>query len=95
MARNDRLRISTTTIGRQGFTTASAAMRCSSGMLSDEASSIDKYDAMCGWASFKAAKGEVTRHADHSHGMQRVETKCAGVRDERRVVWSSPGACVR
>lgn len=39
--------------------------------------STDKYDSGCGWPAFsKPIAGEVvTEHADHSHGMERVEVK--------------------
>ena len=37
-----------------------------------------KYDSGSGWPSFTAPKGQaVTEHADTSHGMRRVEVRCA------------------
>ena len=42
--------------------------------------SAAKYDSGTGWPSFTgpADPVAVTEHADHSHGMQRVEVRCAG-----------------
>ena len=41
--------------------------------------SADKYDSGSGWPSFTQpiAAESVTDHADRSHGMMRVETRCA------------------
>lgn len=41
--------------------------------------SADKYDSGSGWPSFTqpVAAESVTDHADRSHGMVRVETRCA------------------
>lgn len=41
--------------------------------------SDDKYDSGSGWPSFTQPIGPdaVTDHADNSHGMRRVETRCA------------------
>lgn len=41
--------------------------------------SDDKYDSGSGWPSFTRPIGAdaVTDHADNSHGMRRVETRCA------------------
>lgn len=41
--------------------------------------STDKYDSGSGWPSYTRPIGEgaVTEHADESHGMRRVEVKCA------------------
>jgi peptide-methionine (R)-S-oxide reductase len=41
-------------------------------------SSADKFDSGTGWPSFsRALDGAVTRHTDTSHGMKRVEFRCA------------------
>jgi len=39
----------------------------------------DKFDAHCGWPSFSevAAQGRIETREDHSHGMHRVEVRCA------------------
>ncbi|MCE9584979.1 MAG: peptide-methionine (R)-S-oxide reductase MsrB [Planctomycetes bacterium] len=39
----------------------------------------EKFDSGCGWPSFTSASGEaaVVEIADHSHGMRRVEVRCA------------------
>ena len=41
--------------------------------------SSEKYDSGSGWPSFMAPveEGAVTEHADTSHGMRRVEIRCA------------------
>lgn len=41
--------------------------------------STSKFDAGCGWPSFadEAVAGSISRRADHSHGMQRIEVRCA------------------
>ncbi len=41
--------------------------------------SIDKYDSGSGWPSFTrpVAPGHVSEHADTSHGMRRIEARCA------------------
>lgn len=41
--------------------------------------SVDKYDSGSGWPSFvrPATPAAVTEHEDKSHGMRRVEVKCA------------------
>lgn len=37
-----------------------------------------KFDSGCGWPSFdQALPGAVAYHADHSHGMERIEMTCA------------------
>lgn len=37
-----------------------------------------KFDAGCGWPSFfQALPGAITQVADHSYGMQRIETLCS------------------
>ncbi|KFN41504.1 peptide-methionine (R)-S-oxide reductase MsrB [Arenimonas metalli] len=42
-------------------------------------SSVDKYDSGSGWPSYTrpVAAGAVDEHADTSHGMHRVEVRCA------------------
>lgn len=41
--------------------------------------SVDKYDSGSGWPSFTRpiAADRVVEHADNSHGMRRVEARCA------------------
>lgn len=41
--------------------------------------SADKFDAHCGWPSFSevAAQGKVETREDLSHGMRRLEVRCA------------------
>lgn len=41
--------------------------------------SVDKYDSGSGWPSYMrpATPGAVTEHEDTSHGMRRVEVRCA------------------
>ena len=38
-----------------------------------------KYDSGSGWPSFTepAAEAAVSEHSDHSHGMERIEVRCA------------------
>lgn len=38
-----------------------------------------KYDSSCGWPAFYASEEEsVTTEVDESHGMRRIEVRCAG-----------------
>ncbi len=41
--------------------------------------STDKFDSGTGWPSYvrPVSAGAVAEHADHSHGMRRVEARCA------------------
>lgn len=38
-------------------------------------SSLDKYDAGCGWPAFTKPIAKVTEHFDTTHGMRRVEVR--------------------
>ncbi|MGZ5861910.1 MAG: peptide-methionine (R)-S-oxide reductase MsrB [Methyloceanibacter sp.] len=40
-------------------------------------SSDTKFDSGTGWPSFTDAKGSVITHEDTSHGMRRIEVRCA------------------
>jgi peptide-methionine (R)-S-oxide reductase len=40
-------------------------------------SSDTKFDSGTGWPSFTSAEGAVTTHEDNSHGMRRIEVRCA------------------
>lgn len=41
--------------------------------------STEKFDAHCGWPSFSdvAGQGLIETREDHSHGMSRIEVRCA------------------
>ena len=64
--------------GRYNDNKADGIYRCAACQL-ELFDSIDKYDSGSGWPSFTQpmAPESVTDHADRSHGMVRVETRCA------------------
>jgi peptide-methionine (R)-S-oxide reductase len=64
--------------GRYDNNKADGVYRCSGCQL-DLFDSIDKFDSGSGWPSFTqpAAPDHVTDHPDESHGMRRVEVRCA------------------
>lgn len=64
--------------GRYNDNKADGLYRCAACGL-DLFDSADKYDSGSGWPSFTQplAPEAVTDHADNSHGMRRVETRCA------------------
>ncbi|KTF69698.1 peptide-methionine (R)-S-oxide reductase MsrB [Sphingomonas sp. HT-1] len=64
--------------GRYNDNKADGVYRCAGCQL-ELFDSIDKYDSGSGWPSFTqpAAAEHVSEHADVSHGMRRVEVRCA------------------
>jgi peptide-methionine (R)-S-oxide reductase len=64
--------------GRLNDNKADGVYRCAACGL-DLFDSADKYDSGSGWPSFTQPIGpdHVADHADVSHGMRRVETRCA------------------
>lgn len=64
--------------GRYNDNKASGVYRCA-GCQTELFDSADKYDSGSGWPSFTRPIEEerVTNHQDNSHGMMRVETRCA------------------
>jgi peptide-methionine (R)-S-oxide reductase len=64
--------------GRYNNNKADGVYRCAACHL-ELFDAADKYDSGSGWPSFTQpiAAGRVTDHPDASHGMRRVETRCA------------------
>lgn len=64
--------------GRYNDNKADGLYRCAACQL-ELFDSIDKYDSGSGWPSFTqpVAAGNVVEHADITHGMRRVEVRCA------------------
>ena len=64
--------------GRYNDNKADGTYRCA-GCGLELFDSTDKYDSGSGWPSFTrpVAPDHVTEHADTSHGMRRVEARCA------------------
>ncbi|MFV0624177.1 peptide-methionine (R)-S-oxide reductase MsrB [Sphingomonas sp. ac-8] len=64
--------------GRYNDNKADGIYRCA-GCGSELFDSIDKYDSGSGWPSFTQPidADRVADHSDTSHGMRRVETRCA------------------
>ena len=64
--------------GRYNNNKADGIYRCAACAL-DLFDSADKYDSGSGWPSFTQpiAADHVTEHPDSSHGMRRVEARCA------------------
>jgi peptide-methionine (R)-S-oxide reductase len=64
--------------GRYNNNKADGIYRCAACQL-DLFDSADKYDSGSGWPSFTQPiePDRVTEHADTSHGMRRVEARCA------------------
>ncbi|MCD2323509.1 peptide-methionine (R)-S-oxide reductase MsrB [Sphingomonas sp. IC-56] len=64
--------------GRYNDNKADGVYRCAGCQL-DLFDSADKYDSGSGWPSFTqpVAQDHVAEHADNSHGMRRVEARCA------------------
>ncbi|UYY76264.1 peptide-methionine (R)-S-oxide reductase MsrB [Sphingomonas sp. R1] len=64
--------------GRYNDNKADGIYRCAGCQL-ELFDSIDKYDSGSGWPSFTqpVAPDHVSEHADISHGMRRIEARCA------------------
>ena len=64
--------------GRYNDNKADGIYRCAACQL-ELFDSIDKYDSGSGWPSFTqpVAPDHVSEHADTSHGMRRIEARCA------------------
>jgi peptide-methionine (R)-S-oxide reductase len=64
--------------GRYNDNKADGLYRCAACQL-ELFDSADKYDSGSGWPSFTRpiAADRVVEHADNSHGMRRVEARCA------------------
>ena len=64
--------------GRYNDNKADGIYRCAACQL-ELFDSADKYDSGSGWPSFTAplAADHVVEHSDESHGMRRVEVRCA------------------
>ncbi|MET0310188.1 MAG: peptide-methionine (R)-S-oxide reductase MsrB [Sphingomonas sp.] len=64
--------------GRYNNNKADGLYRCAACQL-ELFDSVDKYDSGSGWPSFTQpiAADHVVEHADVSHGMRRVEVRCA------------------
>jgi len=64
--------------GRYNDNKADGIYRCAACQL-ELFDSIDKYDSGSGWPSFTqpVAQDHVVEHADTSHGMRRIEARCA------------------
>ena len=64
--------------GRYNDNKADGIYRCAACQL-ELFDSVDKYDSGSGWPSFTQpiAPGNVVEHSDVSHGMRRVEVRCA------------------
>ncbi|MHA6718519.1 peptide-methionine (R)-S-oxide reductase MsrB [Sphingomonas sp. RS6] len=64
--------------GRYNDNKADGVYRCAGCQL-ELFDSADKYESGSGWPSFTRpiALGHVSEHADTSHGMRRVEVRCA------------------
>lgn len=64
--------------GRYNDNKADGIYRCA-GCHLDLFDSADKYDSGSGWPSFTQpiAPGHIVEHADTSHGMRRIEARCA------------------
>ncbi|OAN58147.1 peptide-methionine (R)-S-oxide reductase MsrB [Sphingomonas sp. TDK1] len=64
--------------GRYNDNKADGIYRCAACQL-ELFDSVDKYDSGSGWPSFTqpVAPDHVSEHADTSHGMRRIEARCA------------------